>query len=264
MSQEVKNNNPSEQADAIDTSWKALYRIGGTAALICALMYFITLGVYVPAYRSGPPPSTVLEWLTLLQANPITGLFFLGLADIIIMILWGPMSLALCVVLKSSDKAWSMLATAFVFVGMAVYLATNTAFSMLSLSNRYAAAITEAQKSIVLAAGQSTIAVSEGTGGQYAGMPLAWLAGLILSIIMLQSKAFSKAAAWAGILGLGLLIASIPFAGYTTTGPSTAVADAIIAVTYTGGGLLSLVWYILVGLRLLKLGHFEAEMSPSR
>jgi hypothetical protein len=218
-----------------------------------------TLGIYIPAYRAGPPPGTVLEWFTLFQNNPITGLFFLGLADIVIMILWGPMSLALYAALKQANKTWAMIATTLVFVGMAVYLATNTAFSMLSLSYQYAAATTEAEKSIALAAGQAILAVSEGTGGQYTGMPLAWLAGLIISVVMLRSKAFSKATAWVGILGLGLLLASIPFAGYTTTGPTTAVVSTIIAVTYTGGGLLSLAWYILVGRRLLKLGRLEGK-----
>ncbi len=246
----------------VDSNEKSLYRIGGAAALMCALMYLIAMAIYVPANRAGPPPGTVLEWFTLFQTNPLTGLFFLGLADIVIMLLWGPMSLALYTALKSSNKTWSLIATSFVFVGMAVYLATNTAFSMLSLSHEYAAATTEAEQSIALAAGQAMIAVSEGTGGQYAGMPLVWLAGLVLSIVMLRSRVFSKATAWVGILGLGLLIASMPFAGYTTAGPTTAVVGAIIAVTYIGGGLLSLAWYILVGRRLFKLGRRERRMIP--
>jgi len=245
-------------SETTGSTWNGLYRIGGAAALICALMYLITLGIYVPAYRAGPPPGTVLEWLTLFQVKPLTGLFFLGLADIIIMVLWGPMSLALYTALKHFNKTWSMLATAFIFVGMAVYLATNTAFSMLSLSHQYAAATTEAEKSVLLAAGQAMIAISEGTSGK---LPLAWIAGLILSVVMLRSAVFSKATAWAGILGLGLLVASMPFAGYTTTGPTTAVVSAIVALTYIGGGLLSLAWYILVGLRLLKLGRTEAKKS---
>ena len=106
-----------------------------------------------------------------------------------------------------------------------------------------------------MAAGQAMLAVSKGTGGQYAGMPLAWLAGLIYSIAMLRSKAFGKATAWVGIIGLGLLAASVPFAGYTTAEPTTAGVVAIVAMTYIGGGLLSLAWYILVSLRLLKLGR---------
>jgi hypothetical protein len=245
-------------AETTDSSWNGLYRIGAAAAFLCALIYLITLAVYVPANRAGPPPATVLEWFTLFQNQPVTGLFFLGLADVVIMILWGPMTLALHTALKPADKVGSMLAAAFVFVGMAVYLATNTAFSMLSLSHQYAAAATVAEQSIVLAAGRALIAVGEGTGGQYAGMPLAWLGGLILSAVMLRSPVFTKATAWTGIIGLGLLMASIPFAGYTTTGPTTPAVSAIIAVTYIGGGLLSLAWYILIGVRLFKAGRIKA------
>ncbi len=231
--------------------WKGLYRIGGASALICAAMYFAALGIYIPAYRVGPPPSTVLEWFTLFQVSPLTGLFFLGLADIVITILWGPLSLALYAVLKQSNQTWTMIAVAFVFVGMAAFLATNTAWAMLYLSREYAAATTEAQRSSLLSAGQAMVAVTEGARM----LPLIPLAGLILSIVMLRSKTFGKVTAWVGIVGLGLLAASGLFAGYATTGPTTAVVSVIVGVTYAGGGLLSLVWYILIDLRLFKLGH---------
>ncbi len=242
-------------AVAVDPNAQRLYSIGGTASLLCALMYLVTMIIYIPANRASPPPGTVVEWFTLFQTNPITGLFFLGLADIVIMLLWGPMSLALYTVLKRSNRTWSLIATTCVFVGMAVYLATNVAFSMLSLSHQYATATSEAEKVIALAAGQALVAVSQGTGGQYTGMPLVWFAGLILSAVMLRSQAFSKTTAWAGLLGLGLLLASVPFSGYTATGPTTTVVSAIVAVSFIGGGLLSLAWYILVGWRLLKLGR---------
>jgi hypothetical protein len=256
MSQGTEIAAPGRGIETIELTWTGLYTIGGAAALICAVMYLVTLAVYIPANLASPPPETVLEWFTLFEESPIIGLFFLGLADIFIMILWGPMSLALCSVLKGSNRTWSLIAASFVFVGMAVYLATNTAFSMLSLSQEYAAATIEAEKSILLAAGQAMLAVSRGTGGRYTGMPLAWLAGLILSVIMLRSRAFSKATAWVGILGLGLLVAGTPFGGhYTATGTPTAVQSAMVAVQYVGGGVLSLVWYILVGFNLLKIGR---------
>jgi hypothetical protein len=258
MSQAPDPTPPNSSTASTTPTPRGLYRIGGVAALLCAGMYVIALAVYVPANRAGPPPATVLEWFTVFLNQPITGLFFLGLADIVIMILWGPMALALHAALKQAHRAWALLATAFVFVGMAVYLATNTAFSMLALSREYAAAATEAQRAMLLGAGQSMLAVSEGTG-QYVGMPLAWLAGVVLAVLMVRSKVFGKATAWIGIVGLGLLTASIPFAGYTTAGPVTPLVSAIIAVTYIGGGLLSLAWYILVGLRLLKLGRAESS-----
>ena len=232
-------------------NYKSLYKLGGASALICAGMYFVALAVYLPAYRVGPPPATVLEWFTLFHAQPLTGLFFLGLADIIITILWGPMSLALYAVLKQSNQTWTMIATIFVFVGMAFFLATNMAFAMLYLSRQYAAAATEAQRSFLLSAGQAMLAVTEGARM----LPLMGLTGLLLSIVMLQSKAFSNLTAWAGILGFGFLSASALFAGYGTTGPMTPATSVIIAVTYTGGGLLSLVWYILIARHLFQLCH---------
>ncbi len=259
-SSEAMMNHPTDVVTA-DTDELRLCSIGGAASLLCALVYLVASVILIPANRAGPPPGTVIEWFALFQTNPVTGLFFLGLADIVIMLLWGPMSLALYTVLKQANRTWSLIATTFVFVGMAVYLATNVAFSMLSLSVQYATATTEFEKASLLAAGQTLVAISHGTGGQYLGMPLAWFGGLILSVLMLRRTAFSKATAWVGILGLGLLIASVPFAGYTTAGPTTAVMSAIVAITYLGGGLLSLAWYILVGWRLLKLGRLEKKRN---
>ena len=256
MTHEIALASPDREVKTIDLTWKSLYKIGGVAALICAVMYLITLGVYVPANLASPPPETVLEWFAVFEQSPITGLFFLGLADVIIMILWGPMSLALYIMLRQSNKTWALIAIPFVFVGMAVFLSTNTAFSMLSLSQAYAAATAEAEKSILQAAGQAMLAVSRGTGALYAGMPLAWFAGLIFSILMLRSEVFGKATAWAGIVGFGLLVAGTPFGGhYTATGTPTAFQSVMVALQYVGGGLLSLAWYFLVGLRLLKIGR---------
>jgi hypothetical protein len=242
--------------ETADSTINGLYRIGGASALLCAVMYLVAMAIYIPANFNTPPPGTVLGWFTLFQVHPLAALFFLGLADIVIMILWCPLSLALYTALKRSHQAWSMIATALVLVGIAVFLATNAAFSMLALSRQHAAAPTEAQPTL-LAAGQAVLAAGE---GRYAGMPLAWLGGLVLSAVMLRSVTFRKATAWVGMLGLGLLAASAPFAGYTpSTGPATVLTTMIIAVTYTGGGLLSLAWYILVGLRLWGLGRPEGR-----
>lgn len=260
MSLETQTASRKNEAVSIDMTWSRLYRVGGVAALLCALMYVITLIVYIPANLASPPPETVLEWFEVFNDSPVTGLFYLGISDVIIMLLWGPMALALYAILKNINRTWSLIATAFVFVGMAVFIATNTAFSMLSLSQEYTSAATEAERSILLAAGQAMLAVTRGAGQLYLGMQLVWLCGLILSVIMLRSKTFSRATAWVGILGLGLLVVGVIGGGhYTSTGEYTPVQSIIVAVQYVGGGLLSLAWYILVGLRLLKLGRLAGE-----
>ncbi|MBN1265180.1 MAG: DUF4386 family protein [Anaerolineales bacterium] len=255
MSSEIQVVNQKPSTEFSSQPHNQLFRVGGAAGLLCALMYFITLAVYVPATRAAPAPETPLEWFSLFQQSPITGLFFLGLADIVILILWGPMCLAFYEALKDKNKAWAQIAVVFVFVGIAVFLATNTAFSMLYLSKEYTSASTGPEQSLILAAGESMLAASMGTGGRYTGMPLAWLSGLIFSILMLRSEHFSKAAGWTGIPGLGLLMLSIPFAHYTTGGDTSSFQTLMISVTYIGGGLLSLAWYILAGLSLIKLAR---------
>ncbi len=246
---------------AVAQGGRNLYTVGGALALLCAVIYLITLGVYIPVNRAGTSPGNVLDWFQLFHIQPLTGLFLLGLADVVIMLLWVPIFLALFTCLRRYERTWLLIGSALVFIGVAVYLATNSAFSMLSLSRLYTEAATDLERTMVLSAGRAMIAISEGTGGRYTGMALAWLGAMIFSIIMRRSRWFGKATAWVGILGMGFLVASMPFAGYTSTGAASPVVGAIVAVTYIGGGLLSFVWYILTGLDLIKLGRMAGQES---
>jgi len=50
-----------------------------------------------------------------------------------------------------------LLATILTIMGISVFLATNNPFSMLALSRQYAAATTDAQKAMILAAWQAIL-----------------------------------------------------------------------------------------------------------
>lgn len=91
------------------------------------------------------------------------------------------------------------IATVLVVLSIAIYFASNTAFNMLILSNSYTAATTEAEKSMVLAAGQATLAIYEGTAFN-ASYSISTIALLIISVVMLRSSMFSKQTAVTGIL----------------------------------------------------------------
>ena len=85
-------------------------------------------------------------------------------------------------------------------------------------------------------------------GQSRAGIPLIEFASLVISVVMLRGKVFSKATAYAGILGNVLLIVVeviLSSRGLTDAG-------MVIAV---GGGLSIMTWYFLVGRRLLQLGR---------
>lgn len=53
-----------------DTAWKALYRVGGLAALFGVAIIPIQLVVFI----AWPPPDTALGWFTLFQDNGLAGL----------------------------------------------------------------------------------------------------------------------------------------------------------------------------------------------
>ena len=67
-----------------------------------------------------------------------------------------------------------IVATTFGFVGIAVYFSSNQAFSMLSVSDRYAVATSDAQRTFVQVAGESLLAIhNPGDITQGAGVHLA-------------------------------------------------------------------------------------------
>jgi hypothetical protein len=253
MSQAMVVDEPAETTEAMNAIWKRLHLVGGAAMLGIALIYVLAAVIFMPTMNGEEAPATVIEWFTLFRSEPLTGLFYLGLADIIIVILFVPVALALWSALWSVSKTWTTIAMPLAFIGAAVYLATNTALSMHSLSSDYAAATAGDQQAAILAAGQAIISISRGTGGSV-GLSLVWLASLIFSILMLRSTLFGKVIAWIGIVGFLLLVPSFLFAGYTY-GESAGAGAVLALVTSLGGGLLSFVWFILVGWKLLKSGN---------
>jgi hypothetical protein len=83
---------------------------------------------------------------------------------------------------------------------------------MLWLSDQYSAALTEAQRSNLLAAGEATLAVFHGTAFHTSYL-LGSISGVIVSLVMLRSQVFSKATAYArlgsSIFDFGLYIPTI-------------------------------------------------------
>jgi hypothetical protein len=227
-----------------DSRWKGLYKVGGTAALLAGVLFVIEI---IGVIATGPPPLTVIGWFTLLQHNRLRGLFDLFLLDMVVTALFVPLFLALYVALRRASPSLMAIATILGFVGIALYFASNTAFSMLSLSDHYAAATTVAQRAQFLAAGQvalTGLAATQGAGLQVA-FALNAIAGVIISGVMLRSKIFSKVTAVVGLLGnvleLGLPGVSVPFY----------IEFAIVGI----GGVLLVIWYILIARRLFMLAQ---------
>ncbi len=258
--------NQVTKAETSDSDWKSLYRVGGVAALMAGVIFRRNLGVEISLFSTQKQPDTIIGWMTLLQNNRILGLAYLNIFDLVNYALVGLMFLALYAVLRRANKSTMAIATALGFLGVAVYFASNTALSMLSLSDQYAAATTDAQRTSLLAAGQALLAINRfsspgahpGAGG-YASLLLIAAAGMIISVAMLRSKVFSRATAYVGILASAFDLAyCIAFAFAPLDG-------SLLAVLFIpAAGLLLMIWHILIGRRLYQLGRPEGKTLPQQ
>lgn len=82
------------------------------------------------------------------------------------------------------------------------------------------------------------------------------IAGLIISIVMLRSKYFSKAAACAGILANAIQLAEppgpfVPVSFYENMG----IGFLLVAIS----GVFFIAWYILSARTLLRLGRLKEK-----
>ena len=246
-----------------DSHWKNFYRIGGVAALVAGLVFRRNLGAEISLFCQYAPPDSVSGWFTLLQDNKIVGLSYLNLFDVVDYLLLGLMFLALYAALSRFNKSYLTIAIALGFVGITIYCASNTALSMLFLSNQYAAATTEAQKSMLLAAGQALLAannITHPSTGIYVSFLLIALASMLASIVMLRSDVFNKATAYFGILASALDLA---YCVAFILVPAKDV-ELLALSTIPAAGLFWMIWHILVGWRLLQLARLESETLPQQ
>jgi len=239
-------------AEMMGSDWKGLCRLGGVAALILLLYSVVTMIVLA---LFGVSPSTAAESFAMLQNSRIVGLLRL---DILTVFVYMPLCyllfLGIYVALRRTNGAYAALATVLVFVGITLFLATPSALSMIVLSDKYAVATTDAQRSQLLAAGEAILASDmwHGTGAIIGGM-LLQSGALLISVVMLQGKIFSKAIAYVGIVTHGLDLAHLVVLFLV---PRLGTILMIVA------GTLYLIWLPLVGLRLFQLGRGnQREMS---
>lgn len=221
-----------------DSPWNWLYKVGGIAALIIVVLIPIQSFIFI-AY---PPPSTVIDFFTLFHNNKILGLLDLDLLLTVNNVLLILIYLALYTALRRANESLTAIALTIGLVGIVLYLVSREAtFSMLSLSEQYAVATTETQRSMFLAAGQTMLTIYNGTA-----FDLSYVLGgvfiLIISAVMLHRNTFSKATANVGIL-MGILMLVPP-----TVGPIGLLLSLISLVP-------TFIWLILIARRLFQLSN---------
>ena len=223
--------------------------------MIASLVFRRNIGAAeIPLLTGIATPSTINGWFTLLHNNPLLGMTLLNVFDSANYALVALMFLAMYVALRQTSKSYTLIALTLSLMGAAVYIVSNSAFSMFSLSNQYATATTDAQKSTLLASGQEVLASGYNPGpvyqssGFYLSLLLVAIAGLIMSFVMLRSNIFNKVTGCIGIVAsvfdLAYLIGSLFV-------PQTEVY-LLGVICIASAGLFLTIWHLLIGLKLYK------------
>ena len=190
--------------------WKTFYR---TAAIMALLIVVAGLTDTITSMLGGEVREntaiSVVEWFSLFQNKPFYAFSYLGVINITTLTLSIPIYLALCHAHWRTQPGFAALAAVLFFVGITIYISSNTVFSMFALSRQYAAA-SEIQKPALEAIGRALLAQgADLTPGTFMGFFFTQAAGLLITGVMLQGRVFGR---WAGRFGLvGYLLTFIFF-----------------------------------------------------
>lgn len=249
------------QSSEAVAGWIPLYRIGGISALVAGLVFRRNLAAELSLVGAPEAPDSVRGWFVLLQDNRLLGLTHLNVFDLVNYVLFAVVFLTLYVVLRGTSRSWMAVSTLIALLGIGVYLASSPALSMLSLSDQYAAATSDAQRTALLSSGDAVLAAGRftsggalsGSGG-YISLLLVAAGVLIASFVMLRSTVFGRFVSLVGIIAAMLdLSFCIAYLAVPT------LDRELLAVAFIpAAGLFLVLWHVMTGWKLLRLAAATA------
>jgi hypothetical protein len=232
-----------QEVESAESDWNRLIQLGGIAAwiqVISLLISFIAMAIV------GSEPTTAEEYYQALNRDGLAGLLRLDFGTLILLVLVPFVAVGIYAVFRHKRQAYATLAMILILFGTVLCLADHSAFSIMHLSELYAAATTSSEQTQLLAAGEAVIATDmwHSTAGFLAGI---FMQGgfAFISFVMLRSSGFSKWTAYSGILSNGFDFLHV-FIGL--------FAPALAAIVLGIGGVFYLIWFPLLGWDLIRAG----------
>lgn len=212
--------NQDTNTETADSRWSWLYKISGAAALIAGILLLIAM---ISLIISVLQPGAINGWLSLFQNNWLIVIFKLQAG-------FSGVQIALMHVLNFLDIAILALVGTMYFGLYAALRRTSKIWSIIALAQPFLGIV---------------IFIATKRTGRSAVMG----AGLVISVVMLQSNIFKKVTAYMGILVSVILLVGDFSVGIPPLN--------IIATLFGIGYVLLMTWFFLIARRLFQLGRLE-------
>lgn len=227
------------EPETSDPRWQDLYRIGGISSLLIAALVILAIAAFF-IWPFKPGFTSTGSIFAALHTDRLGGPMSLDLPLLVIVLVNVLPLLALYVTLKQVNESYALIALVLGLISILALIPSRPIAELVSLSEKYAAATSEAAKNQYLAAGESLHALFNGTGWMVYTI-LGGISTLIFSLLMLRSRVFSHMTAYIGLVnvigGLGIFI------------PVIGIPLSLLA---TLGGVI---WSILIARTFLQLGR---------
>jgi len=227
----------------VDPEGKWMYRVAG----ICAIVLFVGYLVTFPLYGwVGNPPASGVEAQLAYFGEHAAGWWAITFLMVVTDLLLVPIFFGIYMALKHINKGLMLVALtfkAFLFVILDLAVTWTAWSAMIIAGVQYAAAANEAQRA-ALAAGAAYASAMMASPLAHAYANVIPALGVLFAGVVMLKGVFNKATAY---LALAMGLMGILYLG-------SFFIDGLAVLAYVAA-FLAMVFYLLVGVRLYKLGQ---------
>ncbi len=233
--------------------WKTMFKVGGIAAFLQLVSILLLVLLPIIANITIDKPTTTLEYFTLYNNEPFKAFLVNDYLTIILLFLYLFTFYAIFGAMRKTTLAYSIFAMILTFIAVICTFTTHSGFSLMHLSGQYASTVNEAERMMYLSAGEAVMASGMWvhTAGFIGGILLQG-SGVLISIVMIRSKQFGILTAISGIIANGFDLTQHIMHPFLHS-----IADTIIMVV----GPVYLIWYLSLGIDLLRMGFNKEQVS---
>jgi len=227
-----------------EQQWKFFYKIGGISVFL-ALLTMLT-EIFLTALPDGAPElRSIADLYEMYNRNWFMAMRYMGLINIVGICFLIPVFFALFGLHQEKMPVFSGFALLLIILSYAIFFADNASFAFLELAKKYSIA-DETEKIALISAGEALFAKGAShTPGTFPGFFIGQIASICFSVIILKSRLLKKIVGIIGIIAFSFLAVF-----EITSSFINSIDEAMIFAMI--GGILSLIWFALVGTSLLN------------